>query len=427
MKKKIICILVCTLLILTAFPVIGIMNETNNQLKESPESLFPPAEFIFKPKKNNAYQNLEYEYITRDKIIEIAEAYANYEWHPTIDNILHGDCPLCGKRVNTVDRDYHSSWPDYWGWKAGQLNIGVPYKIGGFSSISGFNLTNPEDFYEQCTGTGAYEGAIHYGGDIYFEKPEPCSRACGIDCSGFVSRCWNLPEKHYTFSEPGWNGLPDVSSPIRYNELKPGDLIDWDNYPRGHAILFKEFVDEDTIIVIDQGGVAWQVAEFTCNVTFISDDGFYIRLEGSYYNYSENFGNELFETRQYKYISNTPTTPTIEGPTSGKKGTDYEYSFVATDPDGDDIYYCIEWGDDEEELGPNLSGEMVTVKHTWSEDGLYCLRVKAKDSNGLESGWGTLSVTMPRNRAMQIPLLKFLENFLERFPNAFPLRLLLVL
>jgi len=41
MKKKIIWFLVMMLLILTAFPAIGIMNETNNQLKEVPESLFP--------------------------------------------------------------------------------------------------------------------------------------------------------------------------------------------------------------------------------------------------------------------------------------------------------------------------------------------------------------------------------------------------
>jgi len=413
--EKIIGIFIIILLIGTVFPAIAIMNEPNNQLKEIPESFFPHAEIIFKLRENITNSNLEYEYITRDKIIEIAEAYTNYEWYPTIDNILHGECVICGERVDTVDRDYYSNWFEFCGWNAGQLNIGIPYKADGFSSISGFNLTNPEDFYEQYTGTGAYEGAIHYGGDIYFEKPEPCSRACGIDCSGFVSRCWNLPEKHYTFSGHGVNGLPNVSSPIRYNELKPGDLIDWANYPRGHAILFKEFIDEDTIIVIDQGGVAWQVAEFTCDVTFISDDGFYIRLEGSYYDYTENFGNELFEIRQYKFISNTPSTPTIEGSTNGRTGIEYNYSFAATDPDEDDIYYCIEWGDSVEELGPNPSGETVTVKHNWSQEGLYCLRVKAKDINGLESGWGTLEISMPKTKSFN-DYNPWLNRLIQRFP-----------
>jgi len=58
---------------------------------------------------------------------------------------------------------------------------------------------------------------------------------------------------------------------------------------------------------------------------------------------------------------------------------------------------------------------MVTVKHTWSEDGIYCLRVKAKDNNGLESGWGTLEVTMPKNKAIN-PFILFLEKLIERFP-----------
>jgi len=404
MKNKIIGILVMTLLIATALPAIGVMNETNNQLKEIPESFSAPTEFIFKPKSNNAYINLEYEYISRDKIIEVAEAYANYEWYPTSDNILHGDCPLCGERVDTVDRDYYSSWPDYWGWKAGQLNIGVPYKIGGFSSISGLNLTNPEDFYEQYTGTGNYTGAIHYAGDIYFNKPEPCSRACGIDCAGFVSRCWNLPEDHYTAD------LNDVSSPVKYDELKPGDLI---NHPNHHSILFKEFVDEDTIIAIDAGGVAWQVAEFTCDVRYISEDGFNIRLVGHYYDYTENFGNQLFEARQYNYISNVPTAPTIEGPSSGKPGTEYTYSFMAEDSEGDQVSYYIDWGDATTPVWSSFqaSGATYSVSHTWSAQGTYTIQAKAKDTLGAESGWGTLSVTMPRNRAINRPFFNFLQHY----------------
>ena len=87
------------------------------------------------------------------------------------------------------------------------------------------------------------------------------------------------------------------------------------------------------------------------------------------------------------------------------------------------MYYYIEWGDDtaEEWIGPYPSGEIVTVKHTWSEEGLYCLRVKAKDNNGLESGWGTLEVTMPKNKAINTPFLNFLENFLENHPLIYQL------
>lgn len=362
--------------------------------------------------------DLDYEYIERDKIIDIAEAYANYEWYPTIDNIFHGECPICGEKVDTSDRDYFTQWYDFWGWKSGQLNIGIPYKAGGFSSISGFNLSNPEDFYEQYTGTGSYQGSIHYAGDVYLNKDYGCSRACGVDCSGFVSRCWNLPQKHCTFPYPDYPfGLQNVSSPIRFDELKPGDLL---NSPKYHAILFKEFVDEDTIIIIDAGGLAWQVAEYPCDLTFVSNNGFNIRLKGTYNNLTYEFSNQLFGPRQYNYISNTPMTPTIEGPTTGNMGDLLNYTFNTSDPDGDDIYYVIEWGDSQAEIGPYLSGESVTVNHVWSKRGTYCLRVKAKDSSGLESGWSEFRISIPRFNAKYIKfqtLFRILENFpiLDRF------------
>lgn len=369
----------------TILPVVISSNENNNNSVNFRENI------------DNL--NLQYDFITRERIIEIAEAYANYEWYPTADNILHGNCPICGERVDTVDRDCYSNWPDYWGWKAGELSIGIPYKVDGYSSISGFNLTNPEDFYEQYTGTGDYEGEIHYAGDIFFDKPWPCPRACGTDCSGFVSRCWNLPEKHYTtaFLEYGFKGLPNCSSPIKYNELKPGDLINCERY---HAILFKEFVDDDTIICIDNGGVAWQVAEFNAEVTYISEDGFNIRLEGHYNDYTEPFGNQLFEIRQYKYISDNPSAPIITGKIKGNIDILYNYSFITTDPNEDQIFYYIEWGDGTNTgwIGPFNSGYELVQSHIWKTKNDYLIKAKAKDINDLESGWSILEISMPINK-----------------------------
>jgi len=95
-----------------------------------------------------------------------------------------------------------------------------------------------------------------------------------------------------------------------------------------------------------------------------------------------------------------PNTPTITGPTNGRIGIEYNFTFITTDPEGDDIYYYIDWGDDtyEEWIGPYISGEEVIVAHTWSEQGAYEIRAKAKDVFGAESGWGYLEVTMPFNQ-----------------------------
>ena len=125
------------------------------------------------------------------------------------------------------------------------------------------------------------------------------------------------------------------------------------------------------------------------------------------------------------WINEPPYKPTIDGPTSGEAGTEYDYTFKAVDPDGDDLYYYIDWDDDtfEEWIGPYSSGEEVIVAHTWSEQGTYIIKAIAKDCCwGAESPESTFPVTMPRNRAINTPFLNFLQNH----PNMFPiLRLLL--
>ena len=120
-------------------------------------------------------------------------------------------------------------------------------------------------------------------------------------------------------------------------------------------------------------------------------------------------------------VNNPPETPTINGPTSGKSGTAYQYTFSTTDPDGDNVYYCVNWSDGTGEvcIGPFASGEAVTNTHTWSADGTYMVKVKARDIYDAESNWATLTVTMPYSHNKPAPQL--FEKLFQRFPNAFPL------
>jgi len=94
---------------------------------------------------------------------------------------------------------------------------------------------------------------------------------------------------------------------------------------------------------------------------------------------------------------------------------------TAVDPESDDIWYYVDWGDDSSSgwLGPYSSGEAITLSHTWEEQDTYTLRCMAKDTLGGVSEWGTLEVTMPVNQySYSFPLL---QRLLERFPNAFPI------
>ena len=115
---------------------------------------------------------------------------------------------------------------------------------------------------------------------------------------------------------------------------------------------------------------------------------------------------------------NAPSQP--NGITTGKINTEYTYNTSTTDSEGDQIYYWFDWGD-----GTNSgwteegfdSGETATVSHIWRTQGSYNIRVRAKDSEGLQSSWSDpLSITMPKNKAKNLPFLGFMENHPRMFP-----------
>ena len=123
--------------------------------------------------------------------------------------------------------------------------------------------------------------------------------------------------------------------------------------------------------------------------------------------------NNVAESYGYLYafgpgeVNYPPHAPSFTGPGSGKTGESYTYNISAVDPDGDDVYYYVDWGDMqiEEWIGPFASGEEITLSHTWSEQGTYTIKAKAKDSYDAESQWTTLEVTMPKNKQYSIFLL----------------------
>jgi hypothetical protein len=114
-----------------------------------------------------------------------------------------------------------------------------------------------------------------------------------------------------------------------------------------------------------------------------------------------------------------PAKPTITGPAKGKVGVATQYNFTSTDPDNDDVYYFVDWGDQTNTswIGPYQSGELITKSHTWSQRGSYTIKAKTKDTAGTESDWKAFPITMPY-KSPQFPLLEWL---MERFPHAFPI------
>ena len=113
----------------------------------------------------------------------------------------------------------------------------------------------------------------------------------------------------------------------------------------------------------------------------------------------------------------SPEAPIIDGTANGKAGTSYDYDFTATDPDGDDVKYFIDWGDGNTEwTGFSASGTPVTVSHTWAEKDTYTITAMAQDEHGLEGPEGTLEVSMPKNYNINLLFLRFLEQHPHMLP-----------
>ena len=135
-------------------------------------------------------------------------------------------------------------------------------------------------------------------------------------------------------------------------------------------------------------------------------------------NLDDDNGNMSGSAYVFRKDNQQPNKPTIHGPITGKPGVEYTYFANSTDPERDQIFYKWSWGDNSysEWLGPYDSGLEVSASHAWSQ-GTFNITVKAKDVYGLESDWSDpLIIKMPRDKALNRPLLQFLENHPYLFP-----------
>jgi len=93
-----------------------------------------------------------------------------------------------------------------------------------------------------------------------------------------------------------------------------------------------------------------------------------------------------------------PTIPEIPtGQMIGETNTTYNYSTVSTDPEGGKISYGWDWNGDftvDEWTDPLDCNTTVNISHSWSVEGTYNLRVKAKDERGVLSDWSAHTVVM---------------------------------
>ena len=111
--------------------------------------------------------------------------------------------------------------------------------------------------------------------------------------------------------------------------------------------------------------------------------------------------------RVWKFSTNRPPyrPSTPSGNTMGKIEVEYNYSSIAIEPDGNQIFYMFDWGDGTYSgwLGPVDSGVQMLSSHNWPNVGTYEVKVKAKDIYDAESEWSSpLSVSMPKGKSFSL-------------------------
>ncbi|KYK24034.1 hypothetical protein AYK24_06885 [Thermoplasmatales archaeon SG8-52-4] len=144
-------------------------------------------------------------------------------------------------------------------------------------------------------------------------------------------------------------------------------------------------------------------------------------LEAGYYQIILRVQNNNFEydTKTATIHVNTPPEAlTITGITSGKPNITYDFTFNAIDPDGDNVRYIIDWGDNNiDTTGFNPSGADVIVSHSWSETGSYEGSVYAEDEYEAKGNETIFTITIKKSKSIQNPIL----NWLQSHPNLFPI------
>ena len=96
------------------------------------------------------------------------------------------------------------------------------------------------------------------------------------------------------------------------------------------------------------------------------------------------FGVAAVTSSKATMDNHPPDAPFIDGEKGVIIGVEFDYYFNATDPDGDNVSYYIDWGDtNAEETAFHASGEEVAVSHTYDFTGDIVISARAKDIHGL--------------------------------------------
>ncbi|MFE3845822.1 PKD domain-containing protein [Thermoplasmatota archaeon] len=219
--------------------------------------------------------------------------------------------------------------------------------------------------------------------------------------------------------------IVSIHNPSNNDEINKTVIIKWNAYDSldGENLPIYLYLSDDNgdnfyplfdNPVENNGEISW-------DTTTLPDGEYKLLIEAQ--DQEDNVGHDdvIFTIKNHEDpIENLPPLKPAKptGTTSGKPDETYTYSSMTNDPDGDQIWFNWDFGDDGSSgwVGPYDSGEACEVEYSWDEEGDYSIKVKAKDVYGEESPWSDpLTVSMPRAKLFnQMP--RILLWLFERFP-----------
>jgi len=190
-----------------------------------------------------------------EEAVRIAQTYTEIEWMPAKWHIRHGQ-DARGITVHTPDTTLAEHAGDKRGWwQPGKMAKGMAYKWGGFDT--------PETF---LTGLrkGKKAGDVANTYKIREDNAAISDESVGIDCSGFISRCWGLDHHLDT------RDLPGICDPVAWEEMRMGDIL----LKNGHVLMF--MVRQDEFVVGYEAGPipTWRARRCAIRVSYLKANGY---------------------------------------------------------------------------------------------------------------------------------------------------------
>jgi cell wall-associated NlpC family hydrolase len=196
--------------------------------------------------------------VSASQSLAIAESYRIHRWIGSERNIKHG-LDTKGIRIDTPDIGFNPPGAIPGWWQPGIESEGIPYQWGGFATPAQFDA-------------GIAKGLA--AGDVYTTAKRQAlddavsTQATGIDCSGYISRCWRLPRSYST------RELPALCDEIKWPDLRPGDLL---NITNSHCLLVAGWQDpgQQEVLVYETGcPPTWKAMRHPINAAWLRSLGY---------------------------------------------------------------------------------------------------------------------------------------------------------